>query len=127
MKFSKSIWMPLSFLALAALSGCAHAPVQEGPEPSIEELTRDLKDAIVKDLDSRGDVREIQNVEILRVEEDQEGRNRFTYRVAFVSKSPEYGLVSHGSQAVATLDRKARTQWTVSKVEPTSQSLIFHK
>ena len=113
-----------SFLfAILFLSACSHSPKRTQTE-ELGALRDQLQATIVKTLSSRPGVEKVTSVEILNAEET-DGVAKISYKAAYDSRTPETGLVSHEVQAEVALIRGAERNWTVTRIQPQTQSVEF--
>ena len=113
------------FLAtLLALAACSHVP-KTAQREELGALQEQLKVTVVKALSSLPDVNEVTAVEILKSEE-KNGVAKISYKAAYTSGSKETGLVSNETLAEVDLIRSAERSWTVTRIQPQAQSVVFH-
>jgi hypothetical protein len=119
-------------LALAAAlalvgAGCARAPVKLTEKEETEALVQEVRAAIVRDLSERKDLRAIDTVELLGIEEDGRDQKRLAYRIVFASTGAPLGNAMHGLDASVTVSRTGEGQWKLEVIEPRAQELFFEQ
>jgi hypothetical protein len=119
-----SLLICISLAVLLALSACSHTPKTVQQE-ELGALQEQLKVTVVKALNSLPGVAEVNTVEILKSEETN-GIAKISYKANYVSASKETGPVSNDIQAEVYLTRSAERNWTVTRIQPHSQSVVFH-
>lgn len=126
MKTTLAIAAAALVLALTT-TGCSHAPHAPQDAAVAESLSDRLKNTLVRELESRRDLKKIETVNIYQVEPERDDAYRLSYRVSFVSDSDPYGEVGHDFEGTAVIVKASDDDWKVEHLERKSQSLNFHQ